>query len=474
MGRRTRLLDCKSPIEWGHPLNRGLVAEWAVTPLSGWRGGLTLRDLVRGGRNPHDGTLTSMTWQGAEGRPGGYGSLLGNGSSGYVSVPGLAGNHIGTSGFGVAAWVNLSSKGSNNCIISKSDINTVGREWIIYYASSNDRFNFFVQGSGGAKQVTANNFGSPSTGTWYFVAGWVDVGLNNLYVSVNAGTADTTAFADTAVSLTCNVEIGRYDESNFLNGSVDAPMIYNRPLPVAALYAESKRGNPDRWRWVPTRAWFVPAGGNTAYTSSLTGTLTNTGAITKATAETKTGTLTSGGVLTKAVAAAKAGTLTASGSLKRACSHAMTGAVSGAGALTRAASKTLTGTLTAAGVLTRAAAKSLAGSLTLAGSFLKGIAYAKSLGGAITASATLQRAVAKPLAGTITAGASLLRAIAKRLTGLITGSGSYSGHSSTAAVPTFYLSGQLSDCIQPSGLLVNVTSPAGTLADCGTVSGSLA
>ncbi len=64
-GRRSKLLDVRCPIDWQHPLNRGLVSEWAVPPLSGWRGGNTLRDLVRGAKPANDGTLNGgVTWQG--------------------------------------------------------------------------------------------------------------------------------------------------------------------------------------------------------------------------------------------------------------------------------------------------------------------------------------------------------------------------------------------------------------------------
>src|SRR6185437_5647427 len=52
--RGAKLLDARCPIEWSHPLNRGLEANWAVPPLSGWRGALVLRDLVRGGKAPND------------------------------------------------------------------------------------------------------------------------------------------------------------------------------------------------------------------------------------------------------------------------------------------------------------------------------------------------------------------------------------------------------------------------------------
>jgi hypothetical protein len=60
MGRRSdrspvRAVDRRSPVDWRHPLNRGLVSWWAGLP--GRAGGGTLRDLCR----RHDGTLTGFT-----------------------------------------------------------------------------------------------------------------------------------------------------------------------------------------------------------------------------------------------------------------------------------------------------------------------------------------------------------------------------------------------------------------------------
>jgi hypothetical protein len=82
MGPFHGFIDTACPVDWAHPLNRGLVADWTILPIPGWRGGLTLRDLVRGGRRPNDGTLTAgPTWGGAKGRPGGFGSLNTNGTS---------------------------------------------------------------------------------------------------------------------------------------------------------------------------------------------------------------------------------------------------------------------------------------------------------------------------------------------------------------------------------------------------------
>lgn len=82
------------PIDWGHPLARGLVSLWI--PLPAWSGGSRLFDLCK--RN--DGTLTnSMTWS-SGGCPVGFGStrVTTGASTSYVpaTVPSLTDYTIST------------------------------------------------------------------------------------------------------------------------------------------------------------------------------------------------------------------------------------------------------------------------------------------------------------------------------------------------------------------------------------------
>lgn len=205
------------------------------------------------------------------------------------------------------------------------------------------------------------------------------------------------------------------------------------------------------------RTVFVPsAGGNTAYTASLsgsltpsgavakavaqprTGTLTNAGSLTRASAKTRTGSLTTSGAVTKASAKPLAGTATTGGALTKATSQSRTGSVTLSGLLTRAAAKGLTGTLSLTGSVTKAITKALAGSVTPSGSFVAGSLFTKALTGAVTLTgAGVVKATAKTVTGTITASGSVLRAIAKALTGLLslTGVFSKSGGSSPADLP---------------------------------------
>lgn len=93
-------VNWQSPVNWSHPLNRGLVGWWMVAPH--WSGGTTLRDLL--GR--HHGTLTNMDpasdWL-VGGSPGGWGHLAFSAASSQrvdTTCPGV----IGTGPRAAALW----------------------------------------------------------------------------------------------------------------------------------------------------------------------------------------------------------------------------------------------------------------------------------------------------------------------------------------------------------------------------------
>lgn len=96
--------------------------------------------------------------------------------------------------FTLAAWVNIESTGANRCIVGKWNFLSNKREYFLQYDNASNRFTFAVSHDGTtAKTVTANNFGAPSTATWYYVVGRHDAAANETRISVNAGTPDTAA-----------------------------------------------------------------------------------------------------------------------------------------------------------------------------------------------------------------------------------------------------------------------------------------
>jgi concanavalin A-like lectin/glucanase superfamily protein len=132
----------------------------------------------------------------------------------YFEIADNADLSTGDIDFTIAAWVNLESL-TNGTIASKYE--TVGnqREYLFFYNANdhvtNNRFSFAVSSDGtGAALVTidANNFGAPSTGTWYHVVAWHDSVSNQIGISVNAGTPDTASHSAGVFNSTTPFRLG--------------------------------------------------------------------------------------------------------------------------------------------------------------------------------------------------------------------------------------------------------------------------
>jgi hypothetical protein len=272
MKRLDALLDCRLPIDWSHPLNRGLIGEWTAPPLAGWQGGLKLRDLVRSGKVAHEGTLTNgPLWQGARGRSGGYGSLsLTAANNQYVTLgaTGLGGGSVGT----VTAWLNLPANPSGQGV------------FCVGAAASNSLINMYVNdvfGNGSNRLAISDFTNDVSTDTsvilttnrWHHVAitsngsAWTAYinGISVPLTFVTGGSNVGTWFGAIASPTTVFGASYRFGSvGGYLGGSLDGIQVFNRCLSaseMASLYAETRLGNPERWRWLRTRYYSLPVSG---------------------------------------------------------------------------------------------------------------------------------------------------------------------------------------------------------------------
>lgn len=114
-------------------------------------------------------------------------------SSQYFRKASNASLQTGDIDFTFTFWVNFESLTLIRRLVSKFGNSAAVNEHAVSYDNVSNRFQFALQENGGAvKSVTANNFGAPSTATWYFVAAWYDHTNDTLNISVNNGTADQT------------------------------------------------------------------------------------------------------------------------------------------------------------------------------------------------------------------------------------------------------------------------------------------
>lgn len=149
-----------------------------------------------------------------------------SGSSQYFICSDHANLSMGDIDFTILVWVNAESFGTDRTIISKSAGS--GIEYDLQYQSSSQRFMFRVSTSGFASYdfIEANNFGAPSTGTWYFIVCWHDSVANTINIQVNNGTADSKAYSGGSYNSTNDFTIGAtYSGSQFWDGLIDEPVI---------------------------------------------------------------------------------------------------------------------------------------------------------------------------------------------------------------------------------------------------------
>jgi hypothetical protein len=268
-------VDPACPVDWAHPLARGLVGWWAAVPNSGWRGGLKTRDLVRGGRNPHDATLTNgAAWAGPAGRPGGHGSVALDGSNDYVSLPFAAFSPL--TRLTVAMWVRPAA--------------ATGGGDHYYWDASTERLRLMTafgtyDGLGGAIQVggtqttisVASGVGA-AVGKWTFLALTYDGATFALYADGKVvgtpasvtGNLDWASFSDSLASWGATTS-----GSAAFAGNVDSLMLYDRGLPaagVARLHAVSRRGYPGLLNRLAGVVYSTPpaAGGGATGTLAVT------------------------------------------------------------------------------------------------------------------------------------------------------------------------------------------------------------
>ncbi len=147
-----------------------------------------------------------------------------------MSIPDNAALSTGDIDFTVAGWVYLSSKTTSQGLIGKWDSGTT-REYLIYYNTSGDSFNFGVSSNGSnLTTITASSFGSPALNTWYYVVGWHDSVNNTLNIQVNNGTTNSVSYSSGVIDSTSSFYIGQYQGGQFFTGNIDSVGLWKRVL----------------------------------------------------------------------------------------------------------------------------------------------------------------------------------------------------------------------------------------------------
>jgi Concanavalin A-like lectin/glucanases superfamily len=206
-------------------LTDNLVAYWALDESSGSRA-----DSVGSNTLTDNNTVT-----GASGVIGTAAQFT-RANSEYLSRASNSDLETGDVDFTLQAWVYLDSKPSGSQMRVIDKYQSGSKEYTLLYYQSGDRFEWAVSADGSADSafVDANNFGAPTTGTWYLLHAWHDSVNNQIGLAVNAGTPDTASYSGGIVVQASAFEIGRNVSSGFYwDGRLDEVGLWKRVLSSA-------------------------------------------------------------------------------------------------------------------------------------------------------------------------------------------------------------------------------------------------
>jgi hypothetical protein len=140
-------------------------------------------------------------------------------------------------------WVKLVDKSTDRYLMLQ-DGNAPQHAWALYYKQAVDRFELDVSadGTNTAAVVKADNFGSPSTGVWYFVVARYDGA--HISISVNGGAANTTVFSSDIHDSPDTLRFG------FTDGLLDEVGLWKRALSDTEIAYLYNNGHPKSFPWV--------------------------------------------------------------------------------------------------------------------------------------------------------------------------------------------------------------------------------
>ena len=248
-------VDVSCPLA-SHPLNSGLVGEWAALPRVGYprsgmaaAGNLCLRDLVVGKRFPHHlynfSSGTQIFRAGSLGRPGGYGSVnftatggtdIYNSDTLTVAAP-----------FSIGMWFYVNSFASGFTLVSTRQPSDNSFDWQI---TNSTTFHSDI-GNGSSWITTSADATVPTmaTKTWYH--GMYVVTSAGYRIFFNGKSVGSGSFSGSPIFAN-STHTMNFGKTSF-SGALDGITLHNRELSTGEVYdfyAESKLGNPNRWNWV--------------------------------------------------------------------------------------------------------------------------------------------------------------------------------------------------------------------------------
>lgn len=134
--------------------------------------------------------------------------------------------------FTLAGWIFQDTKTVYHGLAGKWTAAGNQREYLFDYDTASDRFRGVISADGiTAVVVSANNLGSVSNATWYFIIFEHNATANTISIAVNNGIADSTAHTGGALNGTSAFRLGARDiAGTFHDGRIDQVGFWKRLL----------------------------------------------------------------------------------------------------------------------------------------------------------------------------------------------------------------------------------------------------
>ena len=161
----------------------------------------------------------------------------------------------GAGPFTAGAWVYLDSKPSaGTVIIGRNQPTGDNREWALSFNFAADKFRFQCSADGvGQTAVSDDVLGSPSLGTWYYVAGGWDGAT--IWISTNGGARTTAAFAGPLKNAGASAVLrvgANGNNTAYHDGRMQSVSYWNSSLSTTGVVTAYNYGTPLSYVQLPT------------------------------------------------------------------------------------------------------------------------------------------------------------------------------------------------------------------------------
>jgi hypothetical protein len=215
-----------SPVAPTIDLVSGLLAYWPLNEVSDGSGLVARVDAV--GSNHLYDTKNVSSGAGKIGAAAQFNSVLEQ-NLGHQSAPQL---NLSNTDFTISGWFYLTSKDGDKVILSKYYTGTNQRGYRLAYEVATDRIVFRASNNGvGSVGVVANNFGTPTKKTCYFLIFDYNFSTGEIALEINRRKIDRETMTGGIFPNTARFYLGRQDSSqNFWDGLLDDIAIHTRLL----------------------------------------------------------------------------------------------------------------------------------------------------------------------------------------------------------------------------------------------------